>query len=190
MTRFLTLFLLLSSLMVSSCAQAQSVKENKRLDKIHSNIVSTHPALTHISAAEIRALLHQPADILLLDVREAKEFAVSHIKGAKRVDPNISTEDFMRQYGDKAAGKKIVLYCSVGRRSSNLGARIKASLMEAGAANVSNLEGGIFRWHNDRQPLVTESEAATAVNTEKVHPYNAWWARLVSRKDDIAYTAE
>ena len=185
MTRFLTFLLLITSLTLSSCAQAQSVKENERLDKIHNQIITDHPALTHVSAAEIKALLSQPDELLLLDVREAKEFAVSHIDGAQRIDPDISAEDFMRQYGDHVIGKTVILYCSVGRRSSNLGARVQASLMEAGAANVSNLEGGIFRWHNNHGPLSNASG-----QTENVHPYNRWWARLVARKDDIAYNAE
>ena len=179
MMRFLIFTILTCSLLFSSCAKAQSVKENTRLDKIHSKIITNHPNLTHVSAAEFSALTRNNEDILLLDVREVKEYSVSHIEGA------IAPNDFMTQFGPQVDGKTVILYCSVGRRSSQLGDKVRAQLMAAGAEKVSNLEGGIFRWHNDNQALVSG-----AGQTDKVHPYNAWWGRLVARKDDISYKAK
>ena len=171
--------------MVSSAARAQVSVQDSRLSKIHSQIISDHPNLTHISAAEIDALIGDNDNILLLDVRKDKEFAVSHIDGALRVDPDISPADFMTRFGAQAAGKQVIVYCSVGRRSSKLGARVKEPLIAAGASGVVNLEGGIFRWHNNHRPLVNGVK-----KTESVHPYNVWWARLLERKDDISYKAE
>lgn len=184
MTRFILTAFFISSLGFSTLATAQNVVENQRLDKIHNRIIDHYPQLTHVGSKEMNALINGE-DVLLLDVREAKEFAVSHINGAVRVDPNIKSEDFMTRFGDKVQGKTVILYCSVGRRSSKLGERVREKLMSAGAAKVSNLEGGIFRWHNDEQPLVTSESS-----TEKVHPYNRWWSRLVARKEDIAYAPE
>jgi len=172
------------SLALCPHALAQSSAEDRRLSKIHEQIMTDHPNLSHISAAEFDALISHD-DILLLDVREAKEFSVSHITGAQRVDPSISPAAFMTRFADQAAGKQVILYCSVGRRSSRLGAKVRQALMSAGARHVANLEGGAFRWHNNHGPLISASGA-----TEKIHPYNVWWGRLLARKDDIAYKAE
>jgi len=166
-------------------AAAQNTSADKRLAKIHHTIQSDYPNLSHVSAEEMTAVLSGGDNILLLDVRKEKEYAVSHIDGAVRVDPDISEDKFMQLYGDQAVGKNIVLYCSVGRRSSRLGDQVRARLLEKGAAKVSNLEGGIFGWHNASRPLMRGD-----ADTDKVHPYNAWWGRLVSRKDGIAYKAE
>ena len=168
-----------------SQTSAQDSRQDNRLSKIHSQIITDHPNLTHVSAAEINALMTRDEDILLLDVREAKEYSVSHIDGALRVDPDISAADFMTRFGDQAIGKQVILYCSVGRRSSRLGDRVREPLMAAGASHVSNLEGGVFRWHNENGPLVSASGS-----TQKVHPYNIWWGRLLTRKDFISYKAD
>ena len=173
------------SLTFSPAALAQTSPQDSRLSKIHSKIVTDHPALTHVSGAEITALINNDQNILLLDVREAKEFSVSHIDGAVRVDPDISLKDFMARFGDKAIGKQVILYCSVGRRSSRLGDNVREALLTAGATRVSNLEGGVFRWHNAHGPLVSGD-----IETDKVHPYNIWWGRLLERKGAIAYTPD
>ncbi len=166
----------------SVLAAAQDSPADQALAKIHTRLISAHPQLSHISAAEMTAALAGQDDILLLDVRKEKEYAVSHIDGALRVDPGISADEFMQIYGEQLAGKNVILYCSVGRRSSHLGDKLRPRLMERGAAQVSNLEGGIFGWHNHNMPLMRGEEA-----TDKLHPYNPWWGRLVTRKDAIAY---
>ena len=63
-------------------------------------------------------------------------------------------------------------YCSAGYRSGKLAERLQA----AGYTNVRNLDGSIFKWANERRPLVRgESEPVT-----KVHPYSAIWGRLLA----------
>lgn len=108
---------------------------------------------------------------LLLDARSSEEFAVSHLKGAVRIDPD--TGDFtVLDSLDKDA--RIVAYCSVGYRSSELASRLKA----VGFSNVVNLEGSIFRWANEGRPVYRAEKPV-----REVHPYNAAWGRLL--KDDL-----
>jgi len=182
--KYFTAALLSLSFVMAVPAMGQDAPPLSRdLVKIHNKIESRHPQLSHVSAAEMESLLQSRAgELLILDVRKPDEYAVSHIDGALRVDPDISPEDFIAQYGEQISGKDVVLYCSVGRRSSNLGARLQSRLMERGAASVSNLEGGVFGWHNQSRALVSP-----AGETDKVHPYNRWWGRLVTRKDGITY---
>jgi rhodanese-related sulfurtransferase len=104
---------------------------------------------------------------LLLDVRTEAEWNVSHIPGARRVDPNATAEIAGRGIAKDAP---VVIYCSVGYRSSNVANRLRA----AGFSNVSNLEGSIFEWANEHRPLVCGDRPVT-----RVHAYDSWWGRLL-----------
>ena len=69
--------------------------------------------------------------------------------------------------------RSIVVYCSVGYRSSILAEK----LQDMGFTKVYNLEGSIFKWDNEGRPLVQGK-----VTVRKVHPYNAHWGNLLERK--------
>jgi len=103
----------------------------------------------------------------LLDVREPAEYAVSHLPGAIRISPDEEADQFM---GRIDSSRPIVVYCSVGYRSSILAKR----LIAAGAKQVMNLEGSIFKWANEGRPLVRDD-----VPTREVHPYNRKYGKLL-----------
>ena len=150
------------------------------LNALHQGIISDYSQISHISA---EAFHRQNADdIILLDIREAGEFAISHIAGARRIDPDISTDNLLTLLPKDLTDKTIIVYCSVGRRSSALAARAKAPLLAKGAADIVNLEGGIFGWHNEKRPLTSASGS-----TDYIHPYNDYWNRWVKRKDKTRY---
>jgi Rhodanese-like domain len=67
--------------------------------------------------------------------------------------------------------KPIVLYCSVGVRSS----RAAAKLMESEQGNVFNLQGSIFQWANEGRPLMANHRVVHVV-----HPYNERWGVLLN----------
>ena len=54
--------------------------------------------------------------ILLFDVREQDEFAVSHLPGAIRLAPDVSVKQFIQDYGARLDSVTPIFYCSVGRR--------------------------------------------------------------------------
>lgn len=109
---------------------------------------------------------------LLLDVRTAEEYAVSHLPGARRVPPDASAEALRRRHlAGVPRDTLVVAYCSVGYRSSALAAR----LAEAGYPRVYNLRGSIFRWANGGRPVVRAGR-----RVEAVHPYDAAWGRLLA----------
>ena len=107
----------------------------------------------------------------LLDVRTEEEWNVSHLSGARRVDPNASIEEATAGLPKETP---IVTYCAVGYRSGELATKLRA----AGFTHVWNLEGSIFQWANEQRPLVCEDEAVTTV-----HPYSSLWGRLLT--DDV-----
>ncbi len=60
--------------------------------------------------------------------------------------------------------------------------RAKDQLLIAGAKDVQNLKGGIFRWHNQSRSLVNGSGT-----TDYVHPFNSEWGKLVKRQSKTRY---
>ncbi len=151
------------------------------LAKVHLAVEHQFPQVRHIDADALSAV---PAEqLVIFDVREEDEFAVSHLKNAIRVDPEIGEQAFMQNYAARTKGKLVVFYCSVGLRSSDLDNRVGKSLIASGAKAAYNLKGGIFGWHNDRRPLFTNGGLAT----DYVHGYSRLWGRLIEDKVHIAY---
>ena len=103
---------------------------------------------------------------LLLDVRSEEEFAVSHLRGAVRVEPG--QRSFESLPIDR--GTTVVVYCSVGYRS----AAIVEALRASGVSDVHNLTGGIFAWANEGRPVFKNGEPAMTV-----HPYDQVWGFLL-----------
>jgi rhodanese-related sulfurtransferase len=108
---------------------------------------------------------------VLLDVRTAEEWNVSHVPGARRVNPNASPEKDLAEIPKETP---IVTYCAVGYRSGALATKLRA----AGFTSVRNLEGSIFQWANEHRPLVHEGKPVATV-----HPYSGLWGRLLN--DDV-----
>jgi len=128
------------------------------------------PKVEWISTDELADWLadkRRPAPVLL-DVRTVEEWNVSHLPGARRVEP---TADAESAAAGLAKETPIVTYCAVGYRSGEIADRLRA----AGFKNVRNLEGSIFQWANEHRPLVRDKEHVT-----QVHPYNSFWGRLLS----------
>ena len=84
-----------------------------------------------------RADTNRNAGLLLVDAREPAEFGVSHLEGAR----NLTGVSAVKAAVSSNA-QPVVVYCSVGYRSSALADK----LQKAGLTNVFNLEGSIFAW--------------------------------------------
>ncbi len=130
-------------------------------------------SVPQITTAELVALQQQGAtEVTVLDVRSAREFAVSHIPGARHFDGPASQFQVPKQ-------GTVVLYCSVGYRSSDMAAQLGKLHASAhtgqGHVRFVNLKGSLFRWALENRPLVDSQGHAT----HKVHGYNATWAKLL-----------
>jgi rhodanese-related sulfurtransferase len=108
----------------------------------------------------------RPAPVLL-DVRTPAEWTVSHLPGARLVNPKA---DAKAAANDVAKDAPIVTYCAVGYRSGAMAQRLRA----AGYTKVQNLEGSIFQWANEHRLLLHDGDRAT-----RVHPYSAARSRLL-----------
>jgi rhodanese-related sulfurtransferase len=116
-----------------------------------------------ISSQQLSKMMSS-GEVLLLDSRASAEFEVSHIRGAKHIGYEFPDYDVIKG-ADKS--KPVVVYCSVGKRSEDIGFELK----KRGFTTVYNLFGGIFDWTN-RGFTVVNSEGAEVT---KVHPYSTTW---------------
>jgi rhodanese-related sulfurtransferase len=125
------------------------------------------PTVTHITTTTFKK--NYLGKSLLIDVRDDDEFAVSHIAGAVHFQDANQLAAWIKQQ----PAQPVIVYCSVGYRS----ARMAQSLQKLGIKQVFNLEGSIFEWANEGDPVVTQTGAAT-----KVHPFNEKWGQLLEQK--------
>lgn len=169
-----------TAILILALALAACAAGDTGLNAIHADIVSDHSSVIQISPEDFSALDRE--NLLILDIREPEEYAVSRIPGAIWVSPSATAQTAAIQIGD-VKDKQIIVYCSVGRRSSIFAERVQDEFLANGAISVSNLERGIFGWHNDARAL-TDSNG----ETDAVHPYDAVWKRYVEREEKARYT--
>ena len=133
-------------------------------------IASNYPDVPTISTDSLAERLADDTapPPLLLDARSPEEYAVSHLRGARRVDPKAKRYPGLDTL---ATDQPIVVYCSVGYRSAG----VAQTLRKQGFTTVANLTGSIFRWANDGRPVYRDGQKVAAV-----HPYDASWGTLLA----------
>ena len=93
-----------------------------------------------ISQEEAKKMMDQYADAIILDVREAEEFAAGHIKGAVLLSVGSITEESAAEViGEKDT--MVLIYCRSGNRSKTASAKLAA----LGYSNIYEF-GGINTW--------------------------------------------
>lgn len=180
---------LLKWLIVSCCAAVatattadtygnrQTVAAKQDIGKFHQGLIKRYPKIEHISTQRLADLPAQ--SVLLFDVRESPEFAVSHLPHAIQISPKMKASELLNRYREQMAGKTVVFYCSLGERSSKLAEKVLAAETET-TFNIANLEGGIFKWHNEQRSVVS-----SAGPTNQIHPFNGFWGRFLIHQDQI-----
>jgi len=157
--------------LLTLCVHAASLGATPDWSTLKRELRERHPAVAQITTRELVDWLNDKhrAPPLLLDVRARDEFAVSHLRGAKHA-PSLDTA--LRLIAQAPKDVAIVVYCSVGVRSTALAEK----LLRAGHRGVVNLEGSLFEWANLGHPLYRGSDVAS-----KVHPYDRKWGQLLKR---------
>lgn len=88
--------------------------------------------------------------ILLVDVRDAAEFATGHLREAR----NIPSKELANRIGEleKLKSRNVIVMCDNGVQSARACGQFKA----AGFAEVFSLEGGISAWKEQGLPLAKD----------------------------------
>ncbi len=90
-----------------------------------------------LSAQELKDGLDEGRDLLVLDVREKREWDEGHIAGARR----IYVGHLKERLGEVPRGREIVVICSSGNRST-----VAASLLLREGFRASSVLGGMNSW--------------------------------------------
>lgn len=143
----------------------------KKLDKLLKS--QNTESVPYISVKDLKS---DPTNVILLDARESKEYATSHLKDAICVGYDFFNLDSVAA---KLPNKKskIVVYCSLGIRSEDVAEKLK----KEGYTNVFNLYGGIFEWKNNDNPVYNSEEK----ETENVHTFSKEWSKWLKKGNKI-----
>jgi rhodanese-related sulfurtransferase len=155
---------LLVTLLAPACGGPDQMKKSNR------RIRQKYPDASQVSVDELATWLSGENAPLLLDVRAQEEFAVSHLRSARRAE---LLDELLVALEGVPKDTRIVLYCSIGERSS----RRTCELGEMGFTNLYNLEGSIFDWANQGFPVYRDG-----VEVREVHPYSWSWGRLLNKE--------
>ncbi|MBE0393843.1 rhodanese-like domain-containing protein [Flavobacterium sp. PL002] len=120
--------------------------------------------------------LNETDKFVFLDARELNEYNVSHIKNAVFIGyDHFENEKVTTIIKDK--NTPIVVYCSIGVRSENIGEK----LQKLGYTKVFNLYGGIFEYKNKGRKVVNNQNK----ETDSVHTFNKKWSKYLTKGKKI-----
>lgn len=100
-----------------------------------------------ITVQELKSMIDNNVEHILIDVREQGEYAVSNINGIL-----IPTSEFANRYSEIPKEGKVIVQCRSGQRSANVIAWMEQN---HGYENLYNLQGGIIAWATEIDPDLT-----------------------------------
>lgn len=103
------------------------------------------PAVPEISVQELKAKLDRKEKLVLLDVREPREYAKAKIAGSTLIPLGF----LEARLGELDKGAKLVVHCKVGGRSARA-----VEILRAKGYDAVNLSGGIDAWAAEIDPSV------------------------------------
>lgn len=113
----------------------------------HDLVASAKTRVQEISVQDAEQAIRE-ADVLV-DVREADEFAAGHMPGAVHISRGMLEFRFSGMPALQARDLKIVLYC----KTSGRAALAVAALHEMGYLNVQSIAGGFDAWAAAGKPV-------------------------------------
>jgi rhodanese-related sulfurtransferase len=123
------------------------------VDRMAGGLRQAFPEVPVIEAEALLAELGAP-DLVLVDVRQEHERAISTLPGA--VTPGA--------LGDPA-GRRVLCYCTIGWRSGLLARQLRLQ-----GTDARNLPGSLLRWAHVGGPLVRDGAP-----TRELHVWDARW---------------
>jgi rhodanese-related sulfurtransferase len=159
----------LAALLATAC----SFRDPPEWAGVLADVRARFPGVPQVALEALRARLDAPDGErpLLLDARSRAEYAVSHLAGAVHAPDEPAA---ITTLAGVAPAREILVYCSVGVRSSALAEELRARGFAA-----ANLEGGLFAWANAGLPMVRAAAGGGEEPAERVHPFDARWGALL-----------
>ena len=113
----------------------------------HDLVAAAKACVPEISVANADQAIREAN--VLVDVREADEFAVGHLPGAVHISRGMLEFRFQAMPALQSRDIKIVLYCKTSGRAALAG----AALLDMGYLNVQNIAGGFDAWVAAGKPV-------------------------------------
>ncbi|HNV59647.1 MAG TPA: rhodanese-like domain-containing protein [Rhodoferax sp.] len=113
----------------------------------HDLVMAAKARVQEVSIADAEQAIRD-ADVLV-DVREADEFAAGHLGGAVHISRGMLEFKFSANPALQARDIKVLLYC----KTSGRAALAAAALHEMGYLNVQSLAGGFDAWAAAGKPV-------------------------------------
>lgn len=113
----------------------------------HDLVAAAKARVPEISVANAEQAIREAN--VLIDVREADEFASGHLPGAVHISRGMLEFRFQGMPALQLRDIKIVLYCKTSGRAALAG----AALLEMGYLNVQNITGGFDAWVAAGKPV-------------------------------------
>ena len=120
----------------------------------HDLVAAAKSRVQEISIADAEQAIRD-ADVLV-DVREADEFAAGHIGGAVHMSRGLLEFKFSGNPALQARDTKVVLYC----KTSGRAALAACAMQDMGYLNVQSLAGGFDAWVAAGRPVVAPHSPA------------------------------
>lgn len=113
----------------------------------HDLVAAAKPRVQEIQVAEAEQAIRE-ADVLV-DVREADEFAAGHLAGAVHISRGMLEFKFSANPALQARDLNVLLYC----KTSGRAALAAAALHDMGYLNVKSMAGGFDAWAAAGKPV-------------------------------------
>ena len=168
--RILTLAPVLAVFAAASCgARAPMTDEEKlaEVERMSAEVDQRFPDVESVTVDEVGRLI-ETGGVVLVDAREPGEREVSWIPGS------ITSDEFERQ-PDLYADRTVVVYCTIGHRSSQYAQRQADE-----GRRVLNLRGSLLSWTHAGGPLVGPDGP-----TNRLHVYGETWDLAPARYETI-----
>ncbi len=156
------------NLMAGGMSTMSNDAKRQKIEEMYDVIRKGFAQVPEISAEDLRERLGSD-DLVLVDVREPSEQAVSMIPGA------ITGRQFEEDQ-DKYRGQTVAVYCTIGGRSGHYARRLADD-----GWNVLNFRGSMLAWTHAGGELVDANGATNKVHTDSrkfdlvAEDYQAVW---------------
>lgn len=112
-----------------------------KIEKEGSNLLKSvkNDPIPEFTKNELNKKLNSESDLILVDIRDPKEFQSQHIKSSI----NIPTKDLILKAKDFPSDIPIIIICEEGKTSLD---QIRILKRNKNQANLINLKGGIINW--------------------------------------------
>jgi len=139
-------------------AHATDAQKRQAIERMFAGYKKQFPNVPELTVNQLVQKQKNDKNLVLVDVRTAKEQAVSMIPGA-------ITQDAFEKHKDQYKDKHIVTYCTIGYRSGLYAKKLRGQGFDA-----ANLKGSILSWTQAGQPLVNKDG-----KTKRVDVYGPKW---------------